>query len=334
MSQYVEEELDRLVDQLSDMAETAARDENISNPDLRRTLRFLSKVIQVVEQAFQDVLSTLIEFKYITADDLNSGRLNQLAKELDLLQSRSRYRDAEEICSRLHHLGDYYRAEISPITDQLPNNQSWLEVFRLLDEYEGRIIGLVKTSIWELQNLISGKDIAEINSLAGSQSQALRDSLTKLRSLNSQILGLSGNVGLLEMTEDRESTSRANLHIYRGDIQMGDNYTVGQGVAGRNVHAHDMTFQQIGSQIEKSIDLPKLAEELSKLREAMKQQATEAEHDIAVSDVAKAEQAAKSKDPSKIAEYLKSAGSWTLDIASKIGVPVAIEAIKLAAGVK
>jgi len=223
MSQYVEEELDQLVDQLSDMAETAAHDENISNPDLRRTLRFLSKVIQVVEQAFQDVLSTLIEFKYITAEDLNSGRLQQLAKELDLLQSRSRYRDAEEICSRLHHLGDYYRAEISPITEQLPNNQSWLEVLRLLDEYEGRIIGLVKTSIWELQNLLSEKDVAEINSVAGIRSQAIRESLTKLRSLNSQILGLSGNVGLLEMTEDREPSSRANLHIYRGDIQMGDN---------------------------------------------------------------------------------------------------------------
>jgi len=95
-----------------------------------------------------------------------------------------------------------------------------------------------------------------------------------------------------------------------------------------------MTFQQIGGQIEKSIDLPQLAEELSKLRQAMKQQATEAEHDIAVSDIAKAEQAAKSKDTSKIAEYLQSAGKWTLDIASKFGVPVAIEAIKLAAGIK
>ncbi len=67
---------------------------------------------------------------------------------------------------------------------------------------------------------------------------------------------------------------------------------------------------------------------------ARKQQATEAEHDIAISDIAKAEQAAKSKDTSKIAKYLKSAGSWTLDIASKIGVRVAIEAMKMAAVIK
>ncbi len=334
MSQYVEEELDQLVNQLSDMAETVARDENISNFDLRRTLRFLSKVIQVVEQAFQDVLSTLIEFKYITADDLHSGRLKQLAKELELLQSRSRYRDAEEICSRLHHLGDFYRSEIRPITEQLPENELWWGVFQLLDEYEGRIIMLVHHSIGKLQNLISGMNVTEISLVAAHDAEAIRESLSKLRSLNSQILGLSGNVGLLEMTEDRESLSRTRLNIYRGDIQMGDNYTVGQGIAGRNVHAHDMTFQQVGSQIEKSIDLPQLAEELSKLRQEMKQQATEAEHDIAVSDIAKAEQAAKSKDTSKIAEYLKSAGSWTLEIASKIGVPVAIEAIKLATGIK
>src|SRR5436190_13194244 len=197
MSEYVEKEFDQLVNQLSDMAESIAHDTNISNSDLRRTLRFLSKVIQIVEQAFQDVLSTLIEFKYLTDEDLSSGRLRELAKELELLQARSRYRDALEICSRLHHLGDFYRSEISPITNVLPNQESWREVFRLLDEYEGRIIGLVGHSISELQSLISQTNVKEINSVAGRDANAIKESLTRLRSLNSQILGLSGSAGLL-----------------------------------------------------------------------------------------------------------------------------------------
>lgn len=115
---------------------------------------------------------------------------------------------------------------------------------------------------------------------------------------------------------------------------MGDTYKVGQaGAVGPGAHAHDMTFTQIGDQIEESVDLARLADELSSLRQAMKEQATAAEHDIAISDIAKAEQAAKTRDSSKVAEHLQSAGTWALDIASKIGVPLAIEALKQATGI-
>jgi hypothetical protein len=116
---------------------------------------------------------------------------------------------------------------------------------------------------------------------------------------------------------------------------MGDKFNVsGQaGAVGPNAHAHDMTFNQIGNQLEESIDLMALANELSTLRQAMMKESTEVEHSIAVGDVAKAEQAAKSKNATKVVEYLKSAGKWTLDIASKIGVPIAIEALKRAMGI-
>ncbi len=118
---------------------------------------------------------------------------------------------------------------------------------------------------------------------------------------------------------------------------MGDTYNVkksGVGVVGPHAHAHDMSFTQITNQIEKSVDLEQLANELAKLRLAMKQAAIEAEHDIAVSEVAKAELAAKEKDVSKVVEYLKSAGKWALDVAVKIGVPLAIEALQQAIGIK
>ncbi len=121
--------------------------------------------------------------------------------------------------------------------------------------------------------------------------------------------------------------------IFKENIIMGDQFNVsGQaGAVGPNAQAYDMTFNQIGSQIEKSVDLMQLANELSQLRqEMMKASKDDVEHIIAIGDVAKAEQAAKAKDSAKVAESLKSAGKWTLDIASKIAVPVAIEALKLA----
>jgi hypothetical protein len=114
---------------------------------------------------------------------------------------------------------------------------------------------------------------------------------------------------------------------------MGDTYKAGQvGAMGPNAHAHDMTLTQVQNELPASVDLPQLAMELSKLRQQMKAEAVEPEQDIAVSDVAKAERAAKAGDRSQVVENLKSAGKWALDVATKIGTTLAIEAIKSASG--
>ena len=112
-------------------------------------------------------------------------------------------------------------------------------------------------------------------------------------------------------------------------MSKGDTYNVsGQaGAVGPSAHAHDNTFQQIQS----GGDLPKLAEELGRLRVAMKGEATGTrEEDKAIGTVAVAEEAAAKGDGSAALRYLKSAGEWTLAIAEKVGVPVAIEALKRA----
>jgi hypothetical protein len=105
-------------------------------------------------------------------------------------------------------------------------------------------------------------------------------------------------------------------------------YVVGQaGSVGDNAHAHDMTFQQAWNQ--SNIDLPRLAEELTRLRAAMKQE-TEGtrEQDKAIVAVADAEEAAINGDGPTTLQRLKAAGKWALGIAEKIGVTVAAEAIK------
>lgn len=122
-------------------------------------------------------------------------------------------------------------------------------------------------------------------------------------------------------------------HTQIGEVKMGDTYEAGQvGAMGPNAHAHDMTFNQIWNQLQSSVDLSQLANELSRVRQEMKKEAVEPEQDIAVSEIAKAEQSAKSGDGSKTLEHLKSAGKWALDTATKIGTSLAVEAIKKSMG--
>ena len=119
--------------------------------------------------------------------------------------------------------------------------------------------------------------------------------------------------------------------IIKGSTMSRDTYNIhGQaGAVGPKAHAHDMTFQQVQNQ--GALDLPWLAEELARLRAAMKQE-TEgtAEQDEAIGAVAAAGKAAGQGDDRTMLRHLKTAGAWTLGIAEKIGVAVAAEAIKRA----
>jgi hypothetical protein len=108
-----------------------------------------------------------------------------------------------------------------------------------------------------------------------------------------------------------------------------DTYNIsGQaGAVGPGAQAHDNVFQQIQG----AIDLPKLAEELRRLRNAMKGETTgTGEQDKAIGTIAAAEEAATKGDGQAALQYLKSAGGWTLKVAEKIGVSIATEALKKA----
>ncbi len=119
----------------------------------------------------------------------------------------------------------------------------------------------------------------------------------------------------------------------RQEKAMGDiNKVVGQGVAGRNAHVHDVTFQQMWNQAGGNINLGKLADELSQLRDAMKKEASSRDQDRAVGEIAAAEEAARDNDGPTALERLKAAGKWALDVATKIGVGVATAALKSALG--
>lgn len=123
------------------------------------------------------------------------------------------------------------------------------------------------------------------------------------------------------------------LALYSEELHVGDKITVGKAhvVMGSNASAGNIsTHGQVSGTSLPVQDLSKLADELALLRQAMKQEGTLPEHDIALGAVAAAERATREGDTASAASHLKSAGRWCLDIAGKIGVSVASEAIKSA----
>jgi uncharacterized protein YjbI with pentapeptide repeats len=121
----------------------------------------------------------------------------------------------------------------------------------------------------------------------------------------------------------------APLAVEGVSMSKGDTYNVsGQaGAVGPGAHAHDNAFQQVQS----GIDLPKLADELGRLRAAMKGETIGTrEQDKAVGAVADAEEAAVKGDGPAALRYIKGAGTWALGVAEKIGVELVTEALKKA----
>ena len=90
-----------------------------------------------------------------------------------------------------------------------------------------------------------------------------------------------------------------------------------------------MNFNQIWLETGDKIDLSTLASELAELQSKLIKEVTEPEHYNSLAEITHAENSAKKGDGAKALEHLSKAGKWTLDIAEKIGVPVAIDALKM-----
>jgi hypothetical protein len=117
-----------------------------------------------------------------------------------------------------------------------------------------------------------------------------------------------------------------------GGAIMRDQYNVNQaGAVGPGSTAHHISFTQTWK--ESNVDLPALKEELATLRAAMRKEAIEPAHDMAVAEIASAEMAAEKGDGPSVLEHLAKAGRWALGVAIAIGAALAAEVIKKAIGV-
>ena len=147
--------------------------------------------------------------------------------------------------------------------------------------------------------------------------------------------GRSSLAKLNELQQDwaKESSSSANIIIHITNINnMNKTSYNGNNVGVMGPGAQGNTVNQSIIQDQRKINLPILAQELAKLGLAMKDAATEPEHSISIGQVAQAELEAKAGNITKAMEFLKSAGKWTLEQATKIGVDTATAVIKQALG--
>ncbi|HEX3148357.1 MAG TPA: hypothetical protein VHR66_09760 [Gemmataceae bacterium] len=138
---------------------------------------------------------------------------------------------------------------------------------------------------------------------------------------------------LLEVASSTGEYRPATRNIFIEELIMRDQYKVGQGGAiGPGAQAHHIKFQQIWQGGGNNLNLEALASELSRLRTSMKEVAASPEQDSAIGEVAAAEVAARKGDGAGMLSRLAGAGQWALDVATKIGVSVASEALKKAIG--
>jgi hypothetical protein len=114
-----------------------------------------------------------------------------------------------------------------------------------------------------------------------------------------------------------------------GSFHIGDTYSAGQaGAIGPGATASNMSFRQLWNQMQGSVSIEELIKELGALRSAMRLEASEPEHEISIGAIAAAEAAAKEGDGAKALEYLKKAGTWAVDVATKIRVNIMSSILK------
>ncbi|WP_157852296.1 ATP-binding protein [Kitasatospora sp. NRRL B-11411] len=115
---------------------------------------------------------------------------------------------------------------------------------------------------------------------------------------------------------------------FGGDEYMRDKYEFEQAAAvGPKAKAENVIIQknQSGGS---AVDLEKLSDDLTRLRQAMRSAATDAEHDVAVAEVAQAMAAANGGDEKKALQHLAKAGKWAWDMANSIGASLAAAILK------
>lgn len=235
------DQLNALVGEIERVVQTVAHSPEMPDADVRRVLRFLAQVVQVIEQAFQDVLGLLVEVSYLSDAELSDPRrMDELGKSAAMLTARSHYRDAAEICSRLKHLSQSFDQFIRPTVEHLPEFTSWAGVFGLIEHREGRIIALVEQTAREIESLLNRaatSTLPRIRSEASARSMELKSLLGEFHSLNGRIIGYSGRAGFLQLTSNRTELEREiNIMIDKRDqsVTQGHRVSVGDGATVTN----------------------------------------------------------------------------------------------------
>ncbi len=250
-------DLPALLRQFENMMRAVAANPQIEESDLRRVLRFISKMVQVVNQAFSNVYPVLNEVRYLRTEQLNGPKQQELLQELERLVSRQYYREMEMICGQLEALEKQYGEMIAPIIQSLGADvtEEFGEVFSLLEHHEGEILNLINDVTWKvIGKLHVATDAATLREaqLAATKSAAeIKASIQELQLISNKILGLSGKEGFLELTR----TDRMQL---QEEIRYHFNYTDNRistgNVSGQQVAIGQDIDQEIRTETHQGMD--------------------------------------------------------------------------------
>jgi hypothetical protein len=223
-----------LINQLKLMTQAVIDSANIDVTDSRKVLRFISKLTQVINQAFNNIYPILIEVSLLRDSDLGSNKIQDLRREVKLLSARDYYRNVELICGQLNELQAQYQANIEPIIGHFTSDQKkqFREVLYLLDQHEGYLINMVSNMIYEIDTKLDGLDqkqsVADVVSFASEHAKEFKKSLNELNLLSNKILGISGKEGLLELlSTDKigDAKNVVNNITLSNEIVMGDKFS-------------------------------------------------------------------------------------------------------------
>lgn len=157
----------------------------------------------------------------------------------------------------------------------------------------------------------------------------------RTESFSNRMSNIQNNSGTILVVNNPQAAKDINLNAAGGDQVSGNQFKGNRaGIVAGKVEAKNLNVYTSWSEFDPSgeFDPQQLAADLAKLKEAMQGEASTEEELDEVSAVQKASLAAENDDKSKILEHLSNAGKWTLSIAEKIGVPVAIAVLKKMAG--
>ena len=152
-----------------------------------------------------------------------------------------------------------------------------------------------------------------------------------------QTIGVSKKPFEGSLPETEKSLFDINIFLVKGDLVMGDNVgrdnihaDRGGVAAGGNAEINNFVFMQAWSELSAKPDLDALSRELADLRKKMRAEAVEAQHDIAIGEIAAAETAANFGDGASVMQHLKAAGKWALEFAIQVGATLTAEIMKKA----
>lgn len=238
-----------------------------------------------------------------------------------------------------------FPVEIRSIVSQFPIDQDVAYLEQLLasdtETYHNPQPGYVVEQFRQYSERISGQILNYVDGIftkpvvVGILHQIRTRLLELLIELSDQYPDIESDVSAIEnipVDAVTQATQRIILHkciVLNGESQMGDRYNAQQaGAMGPNSQASNMTFQQVWNIASSNLDLNELASELRILLPKVTNLSSRPEHKVAIGNVDAAADAAAEGNGPKSLEYLKAAGQWFFDTATKLGIGVAVAAAK------